>query len=113
MAVAELRGQSGQENPKIQYPPIDGVKINGASPFWSHGDGASERLSEAYALLTMLRGAHDVCEAVQPEFADAFDNVRHEIQGKALEGIATLIALAQYHLDCAGAEREQRRAHHG
>lgn len=69
-------------------------------------------LAEAYALLTMLRSAHDVCEVAGPDVSDAFDNVRHEIQGRALEGIGTLIALAQYHLDCADSDRRQRNTQH-
>lgn len=112
MATAQLREQPAQEKLKVQHPPLCDLKINGVRPFYSHG-GASERLAEAYRLLTMLRSAHDVCEAAEPAIADAFDNVRHEIQGRALEGIGTLIALAQYHLDCADSDRRQRSAQHG
>ena len=125
MAVTELRGQGAQENLKAKLPALSDLKINGATPFWSHRDGASARLAEAYALLTMLRGAHDVCEEVSeqmkvekigdqwvsgPDYADAFKNIRHEIQGRALEGVATLIALAQYQADCFEVECGEREA---
>jgi hypothetical protein len=113
MAVTELRDRTDRENPKPEIPSLSALTINGATPFWSHGDGAQQRLSEAYAILTLLRGAHNVCEEAGDSAADAFANIRHEIKGCALEGIGTLIALAQYHLDCADAERKQREVRHG
>lgn len=113
MAVTELRDRFDCENPKPEIPSLSALKINGTTPFWSHGDGAYQRLSEAHAILTLLRGAHNVCEDAGETVADAFANIRHEIKGCALEGIGTLIALVQYHLDCVGAERKQQEVRHG
>lgn len=110
MAIAELPTKAGHGNPQTELPKLAAVRINGVAPFLSASDGASERLAEAYALLSLLKGAHEVCEEVGPLHADAFATIRHEIQGRALEGIGTLIALAQYHLDCADAERDARDA---
>ena len=105
MAVAELLTKAGHANPETELPKLSAVRINGVSPFYSARDGASDRLAEAFALLTVLKGAHDVCEEAGEDAADAFATIRHEIHGRALEGIGTLIALAQYHLDCANAAR--------
>lgn len=92
---------------RMHIPALKDLKINGTSPFGSHADGVDERLAEARALLALLSGAHNVCEEVGPARADAFLELRSEIVGRALEGIGTLIALAQYHNDCAHAERRK------
>lgn len=94
-------------NDKSHIPALAELRINGVTPFHSHPDGVDERLAEAYAILTLLAGAHGVCEEVSEAQADAFDNIRHEIVGRALTGVSTLIALAQYHSDCARAERRK------
>jgi hypothetical protein len=67
--------------------------INGVTPFHSPGDTGDSCLGEAYALLQLLAGAHQTCEEAGTEAADSFDNIRHEITGRALDGIGTLIAL--------------------
>ena len=85
---------------------ITTFKINGTTPFWSHGDSADERLSEAHAMLSLLAGAHNVCEGIDPDEREPFENTRHCITARALDGIATLVALAQHHTDMA---HEQRR----
>lgn len=98
------------ETPEAHIPELAKLKINGVSPFNSNRDGVEQRLAEAHALLTLLSGAHNVCEEAGPELADGFDNLRHEISARALEGIGSLIALAQYHHECACAEDRARRA---
>lgn len=81
-------------------PELTKLKINGVSPFWSHADGVTERLCEAWAILTMLADRHDVIG----EDAESGD-IRHEVQSRALEGVKTLLALAVYHSDCTSSER--------
>lgn len=79
--------------------------INGTTPFWSPADSADQCLAQAKALLTLLAGAHNVCEEITTEQTDAFDNLRHEISANALDGIGSLIALAMYQLDAAHKQR--------
>lgn len=81
-------------------------QINGTNPFWSPADSADECLSQAKALLTLLAGAHEVCEQITPDQTDAFDNIRHAITARAFDGIGSLIALALHQQDVA---REERR----
>lgn len=96
------------------YPPrLEAFSINGARPFWSPADAADQQLGQAHALLTLLSGAHDVCEVAGTDNSDAFDNIRHEITSAALDGVATLIALAQFQLDAASAERAGRHQRAG
>ncbi len=42
---------------------IKEFRINGTSPFHSHGDAVHERLSEASALICLVAQAHRVCKA--------------------------------------------------
>lgn len=44
MATAQLRDQPAQEKLKVQHPSMCDLKINGMSPFYSYGDGASGSL---------------------------------------------------------------------
>lgn len=76
-------------------------RINGTTPFHSPGDNADEALAQAHALLTLLAGAHNVCDAVTDAEADAYDNIRNEITARALDGIGTLIAFAMHNHDIA------------
>lgn len=85
-------------------------KLNGTTPFWSAADSADQCLNEAHALLTLLAGAHDVCEEITTEQGDAFDNLRHGIKSQALDGIAKLIAIAQYQSEVAHDERAARNS---
>lgn len=85
---------------------IEGFRINGVSPFWSPADAADAQLEQAHALLTLLSGAHRVCDDITSDQADQFDNLRHGITASALDGIATLIALAQFQTDEARRTRQ-------
>ena len=83
-------------------------KINGTTPFWSPGDVADTCLSQAYALLALLAGANEVCDSVRDEpceHGEPFDNLCHSTHARGLDGIATLIAFAQFNTDAA---REKR-----
>lgn len=110
MAEKTLQAEACAANTTEGMPDLTDTRINGISPFNSPSDDVSQRLAEAYALLTLLEGAHDVCDGISDEAADAFDNIRHEISARALDGIKTLIALAQYHQDCSYVQRRNRRA---
>ncbi|PIW55241.1 MAG: hypothetical protein COW16_07140 [Sphingomonadales bacterium CG12_big_fil_rev_8_21_14_0_65_65_10] len=83
-------------------------EINGTNPFWSPADSADECLSQASALITLLAGAHEVCEQVSADEADAFVNIRHHITGRALSGIGSLIALALHQQDVAREDRADK-----
>ena len=84
-------------------PSLEAFKINGVSPFWSPADAADEHMAQAHALLTLLAGAHGVCDQIDTDSADPFDNIRHGITARALDGIASLVAIAQYQTDVATA----------
>ena len=88
MAEATLRAEP-------QSAKLTDLKINGVSPFWSHRDGVTERICEAWAILTMLADRHDTI-GEDTEQGD----IRHDVQSRALEGVKTLLALAVYHSDC-------------
>ncbi len=86
---------------------IEGFRINGITPFWSPADAADQQLAQAHALLTLLSGAHSVCDGITSDQADHFENVRHGVTASALEGIASLIALAQFQIDEARNSRHR------
>jgi hypothetical protein len=54
-----------------------------------------------------LAGAEQVCDRITEDEADGYDNIRHAITGRALEGIATLIAFAQFNLNTARRVRDE------
>jgi len=91
--------------------------INGATPFWSHADGVHERLAEASALLTILasgyRNAEEYKGTSEPEIEISLTTMNHAIVASALEGIATLINLAQYHYINHDLPPVLREASHG
>ena len=103
MATNTLRADSACVTPAPQLPALAELKINGVSPFWSHGDGMVERVAEAHAILTMLADRHDMAEDNRRLEAEC--DIRHEIQSRALAGVQTLLALAVYHSDCVDARR--------
>ena len=76
------------------------LRVNGTTPFLSHGDGVNDRLREARALLLLLesafRTAHDARNIVE---VDTINNLNPVIVADAIEGIATLLALGQFHED--------------
>lgn len=88
-------------------PTLTDFKLNGTAPFWSHANSADQRIEEAHAILLTLSGA----------FASADDakegtpgEVRPAIVAQALQGIATLIALAQHHADVHAFETRRKPA---
>lgn len=78
---------------------LEQFKINGTTPFHSPGDTVDEALGQAHALLTLLSGAESVCDVVTYEQGDAYESLRNGIQARALDGIGTLVAFAQFNLD--------------
>ena len=82
---------------------MERFKINGTHPLQSPGDTVDTALSQAHALLTLLSGAHSVCNGITQDEADGLDNIRHEITSVALDGICTLIAFALFNHDIARA----------
>jgi hypothetical protein len=86
---------------------LTNFEINGITPFHSPADNAEEALAQAHAILTTLAGAEQVCDRITEDEADGYDNIRHAITGRALEGIATLIAFAQFNLNTARRVRDE------
>lgn len=84
--------------------------INGTTPFHCAASSADQCLAQAHALLTLLAGAHDTCQAASEDVADSFDNIRHEITARALDGIASLVGFAQHFTDEADRKRAERKA---
>ncbi|WP_324740113.1 hypothetical protein U8326_10075 [Tsuneonella sp. CC-YZS046] len=105
----EARHESNQD--KWSPKSLKALEINGATPFWFHGDGVHSRLAEAHALLTILAGtyrdAHEYRDLSKVEISLITFN--DEIKHQALHGVATLIALARHHYDhVSQADREER-----
>lgn len=97
MAIAEIQTKSA---PVI--PALKDVMINGMSPFWSDRDAADERIEEAHALLVTLAGAFLSADRSGADTSDIIEQ-RGEITGRALEGIASLIARSAHHRSAARA----------
>lgn len=109
MANTPLQADSAHDNSVAPLPKLNELRINGTAPFGiSYADSADQRLAEAHAILLVFVSAHDCAEEAGNDAADSFHNLRHAITARALEGVATLIALAQHCEDCAQAERRQR-----
>jgi pyrroline-5-carboxylate reductase len=94
---------------RANMPSLNDLSINGMTPFAGNRDGADQLLAEAHALLTLLSGAYDCAEGATESAADAVVNIRPGITARALNGIATLIALAQHFEECADVGRAHRR----
>jgi len=74
------------------------LRINGTTPFLSHGDSITDRIREARGLVGVLESAFRTARDARnhPE-VDTINNLNPEIVADALDGIATLLALAQHH----------------
>lgn len=86
-------------------PTLEAFKINGVSPFWSPADASDECLAQAHAITLCLSAAHDSCE----DGNDTFDTLTPKLKARALDGVATLLALAQHQADEATACRSEQR----
>jgi len=80
-------------------PSIEALRINGMQPFLSHADCANTQLSEAHALLTLMAATF------RDTSAEGAITLNPEIIGAAFDGVASLVALAMYHGDCAQTRR--------
>lgn len=85
-------------------PTLEAFKINGVTPFWSAGDAHDECLAQAHAITLCLSAAHDSSE----DGNDTFDTLTHTLKARALNGVATLLAMAQHQADEALASRTNR-----
>lgn len=94
--------------PTTTTPTLEGFKITGVTPFWSPADAHDEELAQAHALLLALSAGYESC-AESGQVGLAFDTLTYPLKARALEGIATLIALAQHHSDAAHAARIAER----
>jgi len=90
---------------------LKALSINGMTPFSSHTEGVNERLREAHALLTILASTYGNADEYrdQPYIEISLTTMNNSIVQSALDGVATLIALAQHHYDhVAKVDREKR-----
>lgn len=110
MASAALHLQSTTDN----EPRLADFRINGVAPFWSAPDNAEQCMSEAHALLTVMSAAMEDSEYIVGQQIDAgqrdsnFGSLRASIQARAVDGVARLIALAQYSADVDYRQRMAR-----
>ena len=97
MADFSLGADSARDN-------LLALRINGTTPFLSHGDGLADRIREASGLVRVLESAFRTARDARnhPE-VDTINSLNPEIVADALEGISTLLALAQHHNDQRGA----------
>jgi hypothetical protein len=109
MAVTTLQAESTRDKSAVNLPPLTQLRINGVTPFTTNRDAQDGLIAEAHALLMLLAGVYDCAEDAGAVAADAFLSTRPGITARALEGIASLIALAQHFEDCEQAERQHRR----
>ena len=82
--------------------PRDILKLhmNGTTPFLSHPDGINDRLREARAMVIVLEQAFRTAgEAAGHEGIDTIATLNPTIVADALEGVASLLALGQFHHD--------------
>ena len=96
MTVAPL---NREPRPVTPAPSLEALRMNGMSPFWSQADCASTQLNEAHALLTVMASAFN------ESGTEGVNAMNHAIIAAALDGIASLVALAQHHADCTQAQR--------
>jgi hypothetical protein len=92
----------------VELPLLTELRINGVAPFNSIRDGRDMLIAETHALLTLLAAANDCANDAGAVAADALVSIRPGIIARALEGIASLIALSQHFEDCVQAERRHR-----
>lgn len=103
MANPQVQADSARRNP-VRKPDILELHMSGMTPFLSHGDAANERLGDAHAILQILSQAFEgAYEASQQEGSrETIALMNQRIVARALDGVASLIAYAQHHLDCVG-----------
>jgi hypothetical protein len=81
---------------------MEKLDVNGMAPFYSHPDGATDRLKEAHALLTIFAAAFretgDECIAT----------TNPKIIAAAIDGVASLVALGLFHDSCVKAQEVRR-----
>lgn len=87
-------------------PDIRNFKINGVSLVLSHADAQNARLADAHAILTALSYAFVDAESdpLRAERGDTILDLRPRIIAQALEGVANIVAYAQYHADSGRAD---------
>ena len=90
-------------------PTLGDVRVNGITPFMGPSEDLPARFEEAHALLTFMASAYRVCDEAGLEKADALHNLNSDVKAKALEGIATLLALGLHHQEAGEAERRAAR----
>ena len=84
------------DDTSVRPVTLANTNVNGTTPFWSPEDGANDRLNEAHALLTVMARGYRAAQDAGGAVADEFGLQRHQVTAAALEGIATLIALAMH-----------------
>lgn len=80
---------------------LKALSINGMTPFHSHTEGVNERLREAHALLAILASTYGNADEYSnhPQVEISLATMNFSFAQSALDGVATLLALAQHHYD--------------
>ena len=100
MVVTPLHAEDAASNHAPAASDFLGLRMNDTIPFLSHGDGLNEALKQSRAIVMVLASAFRTArEASDFPEVDTIKNLNPIIVSNALEGVATLIALAQHHYD--------------
>jgi hypothetical protein len=104
MAVTPLHPEP-QANNRAPMADLLALRMNDTIPFVSHGDGLNDALRQARAMIMVLETAFRPARDRQniPPEIDKIDCLNPAIVADALDGTATLIALAQHHRNQLGA----------
>ncbi|WP_298169336.1 hypothetical protein [Novosphingobium sp.] len=104
MAATTLHTEASASNCTPSAADLLALRMNGTIPFLTHGDGLDDALKQARAMIIVLESAFRTASDADhlPE-VDTINCLNPSIVADALEGTATLIALAQYHRAQKGA----------
>lgn len=87
------------------------LRISGMWPFATYADTVDNSLSQAHAMLALIeagfRAEHDLQHIPAGENIEVFRTLNHTIMADALDGVQSLVALAQY---CREMDASERRA---
>ncbi|WP_298196577.1 hypothetical protein [Novosphingobium sp.] len=79
------------------------LSINGTAPFLSHRDALGDHIRQAHALALVFESAFRTASELQEKHpghtVDTIEGLNPTIIGDALQGLQTLLAMAQFHAD--------------
>lgn len=97
MATQELPTAHEPDKGAPAGPNLLAVRMNGTAPFLSYPDVAEDCMKQAHAMLLALSNAYEgAADAMHTGVGDSILLLNPQIIANTLEGIASLIALAQF-----------------